>query len=738
MPIAMTDEQRDLQESIRSWAAKFETSTTIRNREPDPERDQDARDAPTLGWAELAEIGVFAIAVPEESGGAGAGIADLAAALEETAYALVPGAVLPTCLAGALLGRETDSPVAADVLPGLAGGRISVAVAWDSAQLEAVEAADGSLTVSGEVNPVLGDAESSYLLLSARTSDSGEAWFIVDTERAGVRLENRPATDFSRSLSRVVLHDVTIPSDARMRGPAGDDVADLAVTLFAAEASGVAAWCLRTAVEHARTREQFGNVIGSFQAVKHLCSQMLCRVEQAGALAWDAARTRDELPAEHALAAAAAGAVALDAAVDTVKDCIQVLGGVGFTWEHDAHLYLRRALALRQLAGGSSRWRHRAASLALDGARRNLNGARELPGEVERQRESVRGTARELAALPAEQQRIGLADSGYLAPHWPEPYGHSATPAMQLLIDEELHRAGISRPDLIIGGWAAPTILEHGTREQQERFVRPTLRGELVWCQLFSEPGAGSDLAALRTRAERVPGGWRLSGQKVWTSQAHQADWAICLARTDFDEPKHRGITYFLVDMDDPAIEVRPLREITGVERFNEVFLDGVFVSDGHVVGEPGAGWRLARTTLANERVAMAGGSALGHEVERLIELARERKAADDHGIRERIGAQVAQGLSVSLLGSRAMLRRLNGQDPGAESSVEKLVGVDHRQAVAELSLELLGADGAALDGDSAAVTGEFLLSRCLSIAGGTTQILRTVAAERILGLPRK
>lgn len=338
---------------------------------------------------------------------------------------------------------------------------------------------------------------------------------------------------------------------------------------------------------------------------------------------------------------------------------------------------------------------------------------------------------------------------GYLAPHWPAPYGLDAQPALQLLIDDELRRAGVSRPDLVIGAWAVPTLLQYGTAEQQERFAMPTLYGDITWCQLFSEPEAGSDLAGLRARAERVDGGWLLTGQKVWTSLAREAQWAICLARTDPDAQslptppasqappasiprKHRGITYFLVDMASPGIDVRPLREITGDAVFNEVFLDRVFVPDVDVVGEVGGGWALARTTLANERVAIGGGSALGQAVERLLELDPPADA------RERIGALVAEGSVVSLLDLRATLLRLGGQDPGPGSAVRKLIGVRHRQAAAEMALTLAGPDGAAADGESAELVHEFLLSRCHSIAGGTTQILLTLVGERILGLPRE
>ena len=258
-----------------------------------------------------------------------------------------------------------------------------------------------------------------------------------------------------------------------------------------------------------------------------------------------------------------------------------------------------------------------------------------------------------------------------------------------------------------------------------------TLRGEIFWCQLFSEPGAGSDLASLRTKAVRVDGGWELTGQKVWTSSAHKAQWGVCLARTDPEAPKHKGITYFLIDMSSPGILIRPLREITGDALFNEVFLDGVFVPDEMVVGTVNDGWRLARTTLANERIAMAQGTALGNPMEQLLAAAAEINldvAQQDRLARLIITAQVG-----SLLDQRIAQLAVGGQDPGAESSVRKLIGVRYRQALAEFRMDLT--DGAGIVEDK--IVHDFLNTRCLTIAGGTEQILLTLAAERLLGLPR-
>jgi alkylation response protein AidB-like acyl-CoA dehydrogenase len=713
VPIAITTEQRALRESIGGWAThagRAAIVATVRDQEP-------GRTGATDGtgpagprpwrryWADLAGLGVFSIPVPEQAGGAGGSALDVAAALEAVTDALVPGPVMSTLLGGLLLAPHADVPPVKELLPALASGAASIAVApgvvdkrrsihggsgpgnpTGSTVVDVEAAGDGSLRLSGRVGPVLDAGSTTHLLLPV-----GSAWVLLDAGHPGVRVLPRPPVDFSRSVGDVAIDAVVGPERIVAVGDP-ERVRDTAAMLFAVEAAAVAGWCLRTATEYAKVRHQFGRPIGSFQAVKHLCAGMLCRAESAAAVAWDAARAYDEEPVGFPLATAAAAATALDAAVDNAKDCVQVLGGIGFTWEHDAHLYLRRALAVRQLLGGGAVWRDRTASLALAGHRR-------IPApETDTPAPGRRGTG-----APA-----------------PTPAATNAS---------------------AIAGWAVPTIERFGTDAQRERFVGPSRRGEIVWCQLFSEPEAGSDLAGLRTRAVRVDGGWRLTGQKVWTSLAGQADWAICLARTDFGAPKHRGLTYFLVAMRDPDIDIRPLREITGRSFFNEVFLDDVFVPDDCVVGEPGDGWRLARSTLAHERVAMGRGSALGDDVEDLLGAVRDADPVE----RQQIGAVVASGLAVSRLGLRSALRRRAGEaaeagaaEAGAAAAVAKLVGVAHRQAVAEAAVVLLGPDGAAADGPSTDAVYRFLLTRCLSIAGGTTQILLSVAAERVLGLPRE
>jgi len=699
----ITDEQFAARDLVRSWASSSGSVDAARAVE------RGEADAWRTAYRGVAELGLFGVALPEEHGGADGTPEDLLAMVDEAAAAMVPGPVATTALATLVLG---DSHV--ELLESLASGERTAGVAL-SADLRY-----GDGLASGTADYVLGADAAGVLLLPA-----GDKWLLVDAAADGVTVEPLKATDFSRPLARVVLESAA----AEALGVSAQRVEDLAATVLAAEAAGVARWALQTATEYAKVREQFGKPIGSFQAIKHMCAEMLLRSEQISVAASDAAAAvanPDE--GQLSVAAAVAAATAIEAAKANAKDCIQVLGGIGITFEHDAHLYLRRAYGISQFLGGLSRWLRRVATLTADGVRRELHI--DLDSVADLQPEIASAVA-EVAAQPAEKQQVALAESGLLAPHWPRPYGREASPAEQLLIDQEMAKAGVTRPDLVIGWWAAPTILEHGSPEQIERFVPPTLTGALFWCQLFSEPGAGSDLASLRMKAVRAEGGWKLTGQKVWTSRADWAQWGVCLARTDADAPKHKGITYFLVDMKSPGIDIRPLREITGDNLFNEVFFDEVFVPDEMVVGQVNDGWRLARTTLANERVAMAHGTALGNPMEELLRTVS--KLDLDPAVADQLGELIRSAQVGSLLDQKIAQLILGGQDPGPQASARKLIGVRYRQKLSEFRMDLSAGAGAVENKE----VHDFLNTRCLTIAGGTEQILLTMAGERLLGLPR-
>nr|WP_194817030.1 acyl-CoA dehydrogenase [Nocardia sp. XZ_19_385] len=702
MTIATTDEHKAVQESMRGWAGTVRPIATMRDQGTDFWRAY---------WPALADLGIFRVAVAEDAGGAGASVTDLAVLVEQAAHDLVGGPVLATALANLITagGLDEDMPCG---------------VALDS---PSVQVASGSALLNGSWNSVLGAAAGTSVILGVQTPD-GPRWCLMPPDTEGLRVEPLPSLDSSTPLARVHCTDVAVPADRVFVSP--HDVEDLVVVLATAELAGLAGWCLETAVEYAKVREQFGRKIGSFQALKHICAWMLCRTELIRAVAADAAAAVDD-GAELPIAAAIAAAISLDAAVETAKDCIQVLGGIGFTWEHDAHFYLRRATALRALLGGSARWRARVTELTRAGQRRTTGADQVFAAVDDAPVADFAAEVAAIAALPVAEQGPAIVAAGLAMPHWPAPYGRSANPMTGLVISEELRKHGLQAPDLAVAGWAIPTLLQHGTPDQVERFAWPTLREEVVWCQLFSEPGAGSDLAALRTTAKRVEGGWVLNGQKVWTSLGDKANWGICLARTDADAPKHRGISYFLVDMHGKGVDVRPMKQITGEARFSEVFLDDVFVPDDCLVGALNNGWKIARSTLSAERIAM-GGNGLGPALEELVaKLPASGPGAELNN--DKLGGFVAEAIAGLLLEQRALVKTLAGGDAGPQSSVRKLVGVRHRQAVAEFAVEAAGITSAQ-DTD---VVKEFLLTRCLSIAGGTEQILLTVAGERILGLPR-
>ncbi|MER6192103.1 acyl-CoA dehydrogenase [Streptomyces cyaneofuscatus] len=752
--IGITEEHRALAHSVRGWLARAVPPGEVRKLldagSPAP------RGVRPAYWEALTGQGLAGIHLPEEYGGGGGGLLDLAVVLEEAAYGSLPGPYLATALTGAVVRRATGAGVGGllrgpaagagdldrgplrDLLRGLAAGERTAALALTPGTLTATPA-EGGRRLDGAAPPVLSGEAADLLLLPAADVSGGVLWFLVDAGAEGLTVRPHRSVDPTRPTAEVRADAVLVPAHRALPLDSAL-VRDLAAVLLAADACGTAARSLDTAVEHARVREQFGRPIGAFQAVKHLCADMLVRLEQARALTWDAARAADEQAGgtgegseARGLTAALAAATAPEAAYSCAKDAIQILGGIGFTWEHDAHLQLRRAVLARQLLGTAGTHHLRAARLAEAGARRELS--LELPAEAARHRADARPHLAAARGLAPREARRALAATGYAAPHLPAPYGLGAGPVQQLAIQQELSDRSIRLSDLSIATWVVPSLIAYGTEAQRERYLPATLRGDLQWCQLFSEPGAGSDLAALRTRAVRTDEGWRITGQKVWTSAARTADHGILLARTDPDAPKHRGLTYFLVDMKNAeGIDIRPLKEITGEALFNEVYFDDVLLPADAVVGEVGGGWRVARNTLGNERVHMADQMTFDSGLEALI----ARSAGLDDTTRTRIGALAAEAHALACIGLRTTLQQVSGLEPGAGASVRKLVQTVHQQKVAELTLELLGPAGAVDEPEAGerALHG-FLMSRCLTIAGGTTQIQLNVVAERILGLPR-
>jgi alkylation response protein AidB-like acyl-CoA dehydrogenase len=717
MAIAIKDEHQELARVARAFLTDNGARAAARSM-----LEASEEKLPSF-WKQLCELGWTGLHLPETCGGQGFGLPELAVVLEELGHAVAPGPFLPTVWASALIDTAGTEAQKKALLPGLADGSAIGAVGLAGSLSRA---ADGS--VQGSAGLVLGAGLADLLLLAV-----GEDIVIVDCDQAGVAIAARANLDPSRRVAEVTCSDVRV-DPARVIAGARAAALRLGRTLAAAEASGAAHACTEMAAEYAKVREQFGRPIGTFQAVKHHCTNMLVDAEQATAAAWDAARADDE-DQQAEFASTVAASVALPALARCCQLNVQVHGGIGFTWEHDAHLYVRRSGALSAIFS-ADRALEDLTRLAADGVRRSYEI--ELPPEAEAFRAEVREFVARYAALPEDRKRKALSDSGYLVPHWPKPWGREAGAVEQLVIDQEFKAAGIRRPELGISGWNTLTIAQHGSEEQVARFVRPSLEGEIEFCQLFSEPNAGSDAAGVQTRGIKVAGGWRVTGQKVWTSGAQYCNRGFATVRTDPDAAKHLGISMMVIDMHAEGVEVRPLRQVTGHSHFNEVFFDDVFVPDEDVVGPVNQGWTVARATLGNERVSIGGvgaGSGLFPGISPL-DLWR-RHAPGDAGIAREVGALVADEGVMRLLNLRRAARAVAGGGPGPEGNVTKLLGSEYGQRSAALCARLAAEGAATLDGTDGLIAMILLSSRAMSIAGGTSEIVRNQIGERILGLPR-
>ena len=718
MSIALSESHLELAEMARSFLSDRGARAQARSG---LERDHDA--LPSF-FDEMVELGWLGLHLPEDVGGAGFSIAELVVVLEQMGAALTPGPLLGTVTASSIIERLGSAAHKDRWLTSLATG-----VALGTVAFAAPGIKSGSV-LNGEVLCVLGAHRAQLGVVII-----GDDLVLVDLAADGVTVSEKASFDPSRHGSLITFSGYDVP-EGDLRAGAGAEATALARILGAAEAAGVARRCLEEAVDYAKVREQFGRVIGTFQAVKHHCANMLVAAELATASVYDAAHAvAAEAPADQVcLAAAAAVTQTMEAAVLNAELNVQVHGGIGFTWEHDAQLFVRRAVALAGYLNVD--WATRdVAALRLAGVVRT-HGL-ELPVEAEQYRESTRSAAAEFLALEGEARRAKMIETGYVMPHWPTPYGREASALEQLVIEQEFEAVGLERPEYGITGWVILTIIQHGTDEQVGRWVQRTLEGEWVWCQLFSEPDAGSDAAAVRTKGEKVDGGWIVTGQKVWTSGAHYSRWGFATVRTDPTLGKHGGMTMMVIDMEAPEVEIRPLRQATGGADFNEVFLQGVFVPDEDVVGPVDNGWGVARATLGNERVSIGGGGGGGGGgAIDPIDLYK-RKGYDDPSLALELGALLAERMSMTAINLRSIQRAVIGSGPGPEGNVTKLLIAESGQRTARFARRVVGVEAAFSGGDGEQAAMGVFSGRAMSIAGGTSEITRNQIAERILGLPR-
>lgn len=547
MSIAITPEHYELADSVRSLVARVAPSEVLHAALESPVEN------PPPYWQAAAEQGLQGVHLAESVGGQGFGILELAVVLAEFGYGAVPGPFVPSAIASALIAAHDPQ---AKVLAELATGAAIAAYALDSG-LTATRHGD-VLVIRGEVRAVPAAAQASVLVLPVAI-ESRDEWVVLRNDQ--LEIEAVKSLDPLRPIAHVRANAVDVSDDALLSNLTMTTAHALMSTLLSAEAVGVARWATDTASAYAKIREQFGRPIGQFQAIKHKCAEMIADTERATAAVWDAARALDdagESSSDVEFAAAVAATLAPATAQRCTQDCIQVHGGIGFTWEHDTNVYYRRALMLAACFGRGSEYPQRVVDTATTAGMRPVDI--DLDPSTEKLRAQIRAEVAALKAMPREPRTVAIAEGGWVLPYLPKPWGRAASPVEQIIIAQEFTAGRVKRPQIAIATWIVPSIVAFGTDNQKQRLLPPTFRGDIFWCQLFSEPGAGSDLASLATKATRVDGGWRITGQKIWTTGAQYSQWGALLARTDPSAPKHNGITYFLLDMKSEGVQVKPLR----------------------------------------------------------------------------------------------------------------------------------------------------------------------------------
>lgn len=741
MPLGLTPEQQELSDAVGKFADRHAPIAATR----------DSFDALADGrlpewWDALVANGFHAVHLPERLGGQGGRLLDAACVLESAGKTLLPGPLLPTVTAGAVALLADPTPAAESLVRDLAAGVPAAVVLPDGGDFRA--RADGRRwVVSGASEVTAGARSARVILVGVRAEGEEVVWVLVDTERPTAAVHSVSGTDLVSDVGILRLEEYHAAESELLVGIDAERAACVALALVASTTAGIVQWCVDAVTAHLRIREQFGKVIGTFQALQHGAAMLLVNSELAAAAAWDAVRAADESLDQHRLAAGAAAVIAISPAPDLVLDALTMFGAIGFTWEHDLHLYWRRATSLAASIGPASRWARRLGQLTCTQQRdmsvdlgeaesafrewvaQTLDAAMRLSNDTP----APHGDYPDQASGP---QRTLIAEAGLLVPHWPAPWGVDAGPLKQLIIDEEFaKRPGLVRPSLNIAEWILPSVLAAAPKELQEKLIPATQRGEIHWCQLFSEPGAGSDLASLATRATKVDGGWRINGHKIWTSLAQYADLGALLARTDPSAGKHRGIGYFIVDMRSPGIEVQPIKTATGEAHFNEVFLNDVFVPDHMLLGGPTDGWNLAIATMAEERSAISGYVKFDRAVA-LRRLATEPGPERDDAQRA-LGELDAYTNAIKALGVRETIRLLDGQASGPASSIAKVAMNVLLRRTFQATLELTGRAAMVADTDPAIVEPYLHLPAEL-LGGGTREIQLNIIAQMILGLPRK
>jgi alkylation response protein AidB-like acyl-CoA dehydrogenase len=727
------------------------------------------------------EMGWCATTIPEAYGGLGLGWIELSLILEQTGARLTCAPLFATTALATTALLECASTTARERwLPAIAAGELGATLAfgergveWNPQNVTAQLRRHGDgLVLDGYWRHVVDGMAVELLLLPARLDDGSIALLAVPADTAGIARQAHQGFDLTRRVAEIKASEVFLGADALVaEGPGVADglrhTAALAAIALAAEQLGGAQQCLDMTLAYAADRVQFGRTISSYQAVKHRCAEMMIRIEATRSAVAGAARLASTSPSLQALEleAACVKAFASEAFRFCAAEAIQLHGGVGFTWEYDPHLYFKRAQAGSQWLGSPGAMRSRVASALLDGTPELPVSAQppagnedesfraevrqwmqeHLTGEFEVLRH--RGGAGDEDAFPElrKQWELELARGGWTCVGWPkEVGGRGLSVAQQIIFHEEYARAGgpghLSHLSETLLG---PTLIAYGTEDQKRRFLPGIVAGTDYWSQGYSEPAAGSDLANVQTRARQdaATGDWIIDGQKVWTSLAHECQYIFVVARCEPGSKGHKGLIFLLVELDQPGVQVRPIRQITGTCEFNEVFFDGARCPAGNVVGAPGEGWKIAMALLGFER----GLSWIGmqqhfeHQLQLVCKAARDTGADRDPLLRDRIG-RAWMGLKVMHYNT---LRTLCGGADGSlsrEGYIIKHYWSNWHRDLGELAMDVLGVEGDIQIDDFSRTRLQqvWLFSRSDTIVAGTNEIQLNIIAERALGMPKE
>lgn len=733
----------------------------------------------SAAWTQMAEQGWLGILVPEEFGGQGLGFAEMAVVVEELAKTLSPEPIVASSvLSASLLIASDNEALKKTLLEKIASGVAIVGAAlggrFSGASSVTAKSAGANAVLSGTAHHVYPALSATDFIVAAKGAD-GVALYHVPADATGLSIKEELRTDgtFAGTLALKDVKTNSLVASGERAEAALRRATDAATIMTCAELLGGMNQTLEITLGYMRTRVQFGKPIGSFQALQHRAVDLWIQKELSiGALA-DAIRTLDDPKStadQVSMAASRAKSRLGDAAHTIGRESVKLHGAIGFTDEYDVGLYLRRAMALNAWLGNPSEHRRRFAKL-LQKSGGQTEKRESVPFSAvflqddkadvdwnsfsdEEFRAGVfawfdknyphdmrhtgrRGSAQEMSAW---MKRI--ARKGWIAPAWPTKWGGMGlSPAKQIIYIEERERVGVMRdPDMGIVMFG-PMLMRWGTEEQKQKYLPRIVANEDIWCQGYSEPNAGSDLASLQTTAVLDGDHWVINGSKIWTSSGHWADHMFLLARTDKDAKKQEGITFFVLDMKTPGLTVRPIMNIGGHEEFAQEYLENVRIPKENVVGEVNKGWTVAKSLLGFERLNSGSPRPARAALMAVEKVAKATGVWEDAEFQAKYVRVYLDIADLSTAYQRFADIMSLGDSPGPELSQLKIIVASATQLASELLMETAGGAGANLgyeefDGDAVNLTGSFFGHFGAMIASGTNDIQRNIIAKRILNLP--